>query len=228
MSRQAQTITIIIADDQQFFIDGMNAAFKNYPELLLIGQAINGQELIKLTRELKPDVIISDTKMLEYDGVSTAGYFRKEFPTTGIIFLSATDEDRTIAEVLSSGANGYLLKSTTCQEILTAIKTVNMGKPYYCQGTSKKLAEMIGKSFIPKLDESRRIIFSEKDHEIIKLICKGYSNKQIAHELNVTKKSIDSHKERLMNKIDVNTTLGIVIYAVRHKMFDRVFEYSTY
>lgn len=212
-------ITIIVADDQQIFREGINSILKNNPELLLIGQAKDGEELIKLTRELKPDIIISDNMMPRLNGASATQYIRNEFPSIGIIVLSESNEDHFIAEVLSAGANGYLLKSTNYQEILTAIKTVNLGKPYYCQETSKKLAEMIGKNTSNILKKSNMISFSVKELEIIQLVCKGYSNKQIANELNVTKKSIDSQKERLMAKIHVNNTVGIVIYAIRNDMF---------
>lgn len=220
MPENDQIITIIIADDHKIFREGLKKMLKQNPEINLIGQAKNGEELMKLTRELKPDVIISDIKISGISGISVAQLIAKEFPQIGMIALSTSDEEHLIAGMLSAGVKGYLLKSADINEIVTAIKTVNRGETYYCQETSGKLAQMIRKVGYNPNKKIQKIEFSKQEKDIINLVCKEYSNKEIGDILNLSKRSIDGSKERIMEKMGARNSPGIVVYAIRNRLFD--------
>lgn len=121
------TINIVLADDHELIRDGFGVLIKKMPDIKLIGEAKNGKELLEVVRELKPDVVVTDIKMPEMDGIEATKLLTKEFPEIGIIALSMFDEKNLIAEMFEAGAKGFLLKNAQKDEIIEAIKAVNRG-----------------------------------------------------------------------------------------------------
>jgi len=150
---------------------------KKQPSVQLVAEASNGEELIALTIEHKPDVIVTDIKMPRLDGVEATKRLSKEFPNIGIIALSMFDEENLIVDMLEAGAKGYLLKNAHKDEIIEAIKTVNMAQTYYCNDTSSKLAQMIARSSFKPTLKTHKPEFSEREFAVIRYICQEMSNK---------------------------------------------------
>jgi len=213
-------IDIILADDHEIFRDGFAIMINKIPEIRLIGEASNGEELIKLTRELRPDVVVTDIKMPKMDGIEATKRLKKEFPELGIISLSLFDEEDLIVEMLEAGAKGYLLKSAHKEEIIAAVKSVNKDEPYYCRDTTNKLAQMIAKSNFNPYKNIARPEFSEREIAIIRMICREFSNKQIAEELSLSKRTVEGYRETILQKIEAKNSVGIVVYAIKHKIFE--------
>ena len=213
-------IDIILADDHEIFRDGFAIMISKIPEIRLIGEASNGEELIKLTRELRPDVVVTDIKMPKMDGIEATKRLKKEFPELGIISLSLFDEEDLIVEMLEAGAKGYLLKSAHKEEIIAAVKSVNKDEPYYCRDTTNKLAQMIAKSNFNPYKNIARPEFSEREIAIIRMICREFSNKQIAEELSLSKRTVEGYRETILQKIEAKNSVGIVVYAIKHKIFE--------
>jgi Response regulator containing a CheY-like receiver domain and an HTH DNA-binding domain len=211
-------IDIIIADDHEFFRDGFSGMIKKIPEINLLAEACDGEELIRLTREFHPEVIVTDIKMPKIDGIEATKQIKKEFPSIGIIALSMYDEEDQIVEMLEAGAKGYLLKNAHKDEIIAAVKSVNKDEAYYCRDTTDKLAHMIANSDFHPFKKKIKPDFSDREIEIIKLICKQYSNKQIADYLSLSKRTIEGYREKILEKIDAINTVGIVIYALKNKI----------
>jgi DNA-binding NarL/FixJ family response regulator len=219
MMKTIAPIRIVLADDHEIFRDGFKVMIKKQPSVQLVGEAANGEELIRQTRELKPDVVITDIKMPVMDGVEATKQLTSEFPEIGIIALSMFDEENLIVEMLEAGAKGYLLKNAHKDEIMEAIKTVDRNHTYYCNGTSARLANMIAKStFRP----STRVVkpeFSEKEVAVIRYICQEMSNKEIASNLNLSIRTIEGYRDRILEKIGARNAAGIVVYAIKNNIY---------
>lgn len=208
-------IRIVLADDHEIFRDGFNVMLKRQSDIQLVGEAANGMDLIKVTERLQPDIVITDIKMPKLDGIEATKFLTKKFPGINIIALSMFDDDNLIIDMLEAGAKGYLLKSANKKEIIEAIKTVYKNETYYCKNTSTKLALMIGQSRFDPYKEKQKPDFSQREIEIITMICQEASNKEIASKLFLSVRTIEGHREKIQEKIRAKNAAGIVIYAIK-------------
>lgn len=221
MMKSSNPIRIVLADDHEIFRDGFKAMIRKQPSVELIGEAANGEELVEITRQLRPDVVVTDIKMPKMDGLQAAKILSKEFPGMGIVALSMIDEENLIIDMLEAGAKGYLLKNAHKNEIIEAIKAVNDDHIYYCNGTSARLSRMIAKSDkIPFNKKVSKPELSQKEIEVILLICQEKTNKEIADELNLSIRTIEGYRDRIFEKIGARNSAGVVIYAIKNKIYD--------
>jgi len=213
-------IEVLLADDHEIFRDGLNLMFKKNPDINLIGEAGNGEELMKLARKLNPDVIIMDIQMPVMNGIEATKLLTSEMPHIGIIALSIMEDDYQIVEMLEAGARGYLLKNAHKNEIIEAIKAVYKDQNYYCNLTTEKLEKMVAGSHFSPSQLIHKPEFSEREIEIIRLICDGKSSKGIGALLNLSYRTVEWHRNNILKKIDTKKTVGIVIYAIKHKIYE--------
>ena len=212
-------IKVIIADDHEIFRDGFRVMLKKQPSIELIGQAANGQELLDQVRSLKPDVVVTDIKMPVMDGIEATRNLIKENADLGVIALSMFDEENLIMDMLDAGAKGYLLKNAHKNEIFEAIRSVNNNDIYYCNHTSAKLISMLAKSHYNKQKKEVKIEFTNKEIEIIKMICEEKLTKEIAQQLFLSVRTVEKYRERIQEKIDAKNMVGVVLYAVRNGIY---------
>jgi DNA-binding NarL/FixJ family response regulator len=212
-------IKIVLADDHEIFRDGFKVMIRKQPSVQLLGEASNGAELLELSRQLRPDVVVTDIKMPGIDGIAATKKLVEEFPSIGIIALSMFDEEQLIVEMLEAGAKGYLLKNAHKDEIIEAIKTVYNDQTYYCDSTSAKLAQMIARSRFREQHRTKKLDFSEKEFAVIRYICQEMSNKQIAGELNLSIRTIEGYRDRIQEKIGAKNAAGIVVYAIKNNIY---------
>ena len=213
-------IKIVLADDHEIFRDGFRVMLKKQPGVNLIGEAENGEELIKLVEELQPDVVVTDIKMPRLDGIGATKILTKKFPHIAVISLSMFDEENLIIDMLEAGAKGYLLKNAHKDEIIAAVEAVHNDQMYYCNHTSRKLTKMIADS---SFNPNRRPVkpeFSEKEINVMRLVCQEFSNKEIAFQLNLSVRTIESYREKIQKKINAQNTAGIVVYAIKNKIYE--------
>ncbi|MEP7141761.1 MAG: response regulator transcription factor [Ferruginibacter sp.] len=209
-------IKLIIADDHEIFRDGFKLMLTKYPEIILVGEAANGQELVDLSLKLDPDVIITDIKMPVMDGIEATKKIIDRFPDMGIIGLSMYDDDELIVEMLEAGAKGYLIKNAGKEQITEAIKTVYNNDPYYCKTTSHKLTNMIANSRFNPYRKTAKAEFSEREKEIIDLVCRELTNKEIGDKLFLSVRTVEGHRLRILEKMNVKNTVGLVVYAIKN------------
>jgi DNA-binding NarL/FixJ family response regulator len=212
-------IKVILADDHEIFRDGFRVMLKKQPSIELIGQAENGQELLEQVRSLKPDVVVTDIKMPVMDGIEATRILIKENADLGIIALSMFDEENLIMDMLNAGAKGYLLKNAHKNEIFEAIRTVYKKDNYYCNHTSAKLIGMLAKSNHNKPKKEVKIEFNNNEIEIIKMICREKSTKEIAQQLFLSARTVEKYRERIQEKIDAKNMVGVVLFAVRNGIY---------
>jgi two-component system response regulator NreC len=212
------TIRLVIADDHEIFRDGLAMMLSKQQDIQLIGQAENGRQLTSLVRELQPDVVMTDVKMPVMDGIEATRCLLAENPDLQIIALSMFDEENLIVDMLEAGAKGYLLKNADKQEILDAIHSVYMGKPYYCHHTTSRLASLISKSKFNPYRKKDPLVFTDREKEIIRLICQQLTAQEIADKVFLSKRTVEGHRTKILEKMNVKNTAGVVIYALRHRL----------
>jgi len=211
-----EPIRVIIADDHPIFRDGFKLLLRNQGEAILIGEAEDGSSLIKLAKETSPDIIITDIVMPGVDGVAATKEISKVLPEAGIIALSMFNDDNLIVDMLEAGARGYLLKNTTKEELLEAIKAVHSGGTFYCAATSTKLTRLIAQSKFDPHKQLPKPKFTPRELDVIRLLCQEFSNKEIAAQLDISIRTVESYKENIQHKLNVRNMVGIAVYAVRN------------
>ncbi|HTQ63475.1 MAG TPA: response regulator transcription factor [Puia sp.] len=211
-------ISLVIADDHEIFRDGLALMLSKQQNISLVGQAENGKELIELVKESRPDIVITDIKMPHLDGIKATRLLLEKNPDLKIIALSMFDEENLIVEMLEAGARGYLLKNADKKEILEAINSVYEDNIFYCRHTSAKLASMIVKSRFDPHKKKQQIVFSDREKEIIKLICKQFTAQQIGNNLFLSKRTVEGYRTKIMEKMDVKNTAGVVIFALKNNL----------
>ncbi len=210
-------IRIVLADDHEIFRDGFKVMLKKQTHIKLVGEAANGSELINITKELMPDVVLTDIKMPLLDGIEATKIISSTYPGVPIIALSMYDN--LIIDMLEAGAKGYLLKSAHKDEIIEAVKAVNNDETYYCKNTSGKLVQMIAQSRFNPYKKKDKPEFSSKEIEVMRLICQELSNKEIAAKLFLSVRTIEGYREKIQEKIQAKNTVGIVVYAIREGIY---------
>ena len=215
----SSTIKIVLADDHEIFRDGFKVMLRKQMEVELIGEASNGEELVAITHELKPDVVVTDIKMPRMDGIAATREITASFPGIGVIALSMFDEESLIVDMLEAGARGYLLKNAPKVEILEAIRTVYEQQTYYCASTSGQLARLIAKSGFENKGKEKLPQFSERELQIIRLVCQEKTNKEIAEELFLSVRTIEGYRDKIQEKINAKNAAGVVVFAIRNNIY---------
>lgn len=211
-------IKIIIADDHPIFREGLTTMLNRQEEIELIGEASSGLEVLSLMEKQLPDVIIMDILMPGLNGIETTKRIRDLYPAVEVLALSMSEQETSITGMLAAGARGYLLKNAGKEEVLNAIKTAAMHKPYFCEGSSKKLSR-ITRTGRTARQTDQTIRFTAEEIEVIKCISRGLTNKEIAHLLRMRKRTVEGWRSRIMRKLDVKGAAGIVVYALKENLF---------
>lgn len=213
------TITLIIADDHQVYLDGLQALLSNVPNITVVAEALNGDELIKKVNQHNPDVILIDISMPVKDGIQATQEIMIAYPATGIIALSAANDESSVADMLEAGASGYILKNSSKTEIVDAINIVSQGGYYYCKQTTAKLGKIIAqRKFNPYINKKQPLL-NDIELKIIELICLEKTNKEIAEEVFLSYRTIEAWKNKIQEKLNVRNAAGIVIYAIKAGIF---------
>lgn len=208
-------INVLIADDHEIFRDGLKLMLGSVSGINLAGEAANGKELAALVDTLKPDVVVTDIKMPVMDGPQVTRYIVENHPLVKVIALSMFDDEELILEMLESGATGYLLKNADKSEVIDAINSVYNNTPYYCKSTSGKLVKLIAYSRANMQRQKKEAEFTEKEKEIIRLICKEYTNKQIGETLFLSTRTVEGYRMKILEKMGAKNIVGIVIEAIK-------------
>lgn len=211
-------LRVVIADDHEIFRDGLALMLSKQADIDLVGQAEDGKELIDLVETLQPDVVITDIKMPRCDGIEATKILISKNPDLKIIGLSMYDEEKLIVEMLEAGAKGYLLKNADKSQIVEAVHDVFMDKVYYCSNTSAKLASMILKSSFNPHKKQEPATFTEREVDIIKLICRQCTAQEIADQLYLSRRTVEGYRTKILEKMNVKNAVGVLVYALKHKL----------
>lgn len=211
-------IHVAIADDHEVYRDGLKALLLKSMDLTVIGEASTGKQLISLCEKWLPDVVLTDIMMPVMDGIEATEHITLNFPSVRIIALSMFNQDNLIIDMLKAGATGYLIKNAHKNETMEAIHSVYKNKPYYCTSTSHRLARLIGTSKFGSKAKPK-ISFSEREIDIIRMVCEEKTTKEIGDTLNMSARTVEEYRYRLKEKMEVKGTAGMVIYAIKNDLF---------
>jgi DNA-binding NarL/FixJ family response regulator len=215
-----QKIKILIADDHAVFRDGLITILNGDSTLEFAGAAENGIDLVALAKRVKPDIILTDIRMPGLDGIDATKTIIKDQPAVGVIALSMFNEESLVVDMLNAGAMGYLLKSSEKSDILEAIHSVRKGTNFYCKKTSQQLVGLIRERGL-QLTTLIQVnpLFNDKELEIIRLICSDFTSRDIGEHFNQSFRTIEGYRQKIMQKMKVNGTAGIVLFAIRNGIF---------
>jgi DNA-binding NarL/FixJ family response regulator len=211
-------ISLVIADDHEIFRDGLALMLAKQETVELVGQASDGNQLLQLVDEYRPDMVLTDIKMPRLDGIAAAKMLLQRYPGLKIIALSMFEEEDLIVEMLEAGARGYLLKNADKQEIMEAIFTVEEGNIFDCKQTTARLASLIVRSKFDANKKAQAHLFNDREKEIIRLICKQHTAQEIGDLLFLSKRTVEGYRTRILEKMDVKNTAGVVIFALKHSI----------
>jgi two-component system response regulator NreC len=206
-------ITIVIADDHSFFREGLVKVLNMTGMVQILAEASNGQELVELAERLDPDLLIVDIGMPVLNGIDAVGQIKKMGLRTRVIALSMHSEDAIIIKMLEAGAMGYLDKNTSKEELFEAIDSVVVhNRVYFPASTNKHMLDLLTTSTYKPFPEEA-LTFTDREIEVIKLVCLEFSNKEIANQLQLSQRTIETHRVRIMERMNVKSVAGLVAYA---------------
>jgi len=213
-------IKVAIADDHKIFRKGVILSLRHYPNIRFVQEAENGEELINHLQESNPDVVLMDLRMPVKDGIEATKYISKHFPHIAVLVLTMHEDDKFVTHLMENGANGYLLKSTDPAEIKKAIVEVS-AKGYYLNNFVNRilLKRAHNKSrSIPSLNSSVEV--SDKEKDVLRYICMEFTSQEIGEKMSISARTVESIKERLMERFGVKNTAGLVFFAVKNDLVD--------
>ncbi|MBI1836410.1 MAG: response regulator transcription factor [Flavobacteriia bacterium] len=205
----SKAIKIFIADDHQMFIDGIKSLLESVDFIEIVGEATNGNDLVQKIPTLGIDVVLLDIGMEELNGIDTAKYISEKHPEIHTIALTMFDDIYHVKKMLKAGAKGYILKNTSKIELLEAIQEVSKGKTYYSEQIKKYT--QIG---VISSEETLISKLTNREIEIIRLITKSMTNKEIAQQLFLSELTVNTHRKNAMHKLEIKNTAGLVKFAL--------------
>ena len=214
------TIKVAIADDHKIFRKGVILSLRPYHNIKFVLEAENGEELIHGLEKANPDIILMDLKMPIKDGIETTKYVNKNFPAIRILILTMYEDERFVGHLMDSGANGYLLKSTDPEEIRQAIMDVMRTGFYLNNFVNRVLIKKnyARQKFNPNLNNE--IVISDKEKEVLSLVCLEYTAHEIAQKMDISARTVEAIKDRLMERFGVKNSVGLVFYAMKNSLID--------
>jgi len=214
-----ETISILIADDHKIIHNGIVDILKPLEFLEVIGHAYNGQEAYEKAIEIKPDIIFMDIAMPEMNGIEATRLIRKENSYSKIIALTQYEENEYVVQFLGAGGNGYLLKNSKKEEFVAAIEAVLNNQRYMNYELSQKmLNSVIDKGSAPTGE--LRVHLTRREIEIIKKIAEEKNNQEIANELNISLRTVETHRRNIMQKLEAKSVISLLKYASQHRLID--------
>lgn len=209
-----QKIQVVLAEDHELFRDGLDMLLQSMNNIELLGIATHGQELVELCKTHYPSVVITDIKMPIMDGIEATKVLTTLYPNLGIIGLSMYDDAILITDFLEAGGKGYLLKDATRSEFEHAIVAVNSRRNYYCQRSSAVIREHL--LSLKNKSTADSVQLNDIELSILKLICDGLTSKEIGETIFLSPRTIESYRLKLLHKLNVSNTTGLVIYAIKN------------
>ncbi len=207
-------IHILLADDHKIVRDGLRALIEKQTGMEVVAEAETGLDAVRITRKLQPNVVIMDIGMPEMNGVEATREIKGSMSEVKIIALSMHSDRRFVLQMLKAGASGYLLKDSAFEELAVAIRTVSGGKPYL----SPRVTDVVINEYLQNLpsgEASAFTVLSPREREVLQLMAEGKSTKEIAGSLNLSVKTIESHRQQIMEKLEIHSVAELTKYAIR-------------
>jgi DNA-binding NarL/FixJ family response regulator len=208
------SLLIILADDHQIFREGLKALLGR-EGFDVIGEASDGRDAVQLARDLQPDVAVLDFAMPLLNGIEAAREIRQVSPQTRTVLLTMHTEDQYVLEAVRAGIKGYVVKTQAAADLVRAIQEVSRGRMYLSPGVSRALVDAYLAGIEPHADP-----LTSRERQVLQLVAEGKTTKEIAQLLGVSGKTAETHRTRIMQKLSIHNTAGLVRYAIRRGVID--------
>lgn len=211
-------IRVVLVDDHPLVLDGISARLEGESTLEVVGMANDGQQALTVAAELSPDVVLMDISMPVMNGFEAAERFREDLPDIKVLILSMHDDREYIVKLIKCGAAGYVLKDVSSSELVSAIETVYRGGTYFSSGASQALFSQFEQD--KPVAEPQQEALTGREKDVLKLVAEGNSNKEIARTLDISVRTVETHRQNIKSKLDIHTAAGLTRYAIEHNLVD--------
>ena len=194
--------------------EGLRALLATEPDLEVVGEAETGRQAVDMAKQLRPDVVLMDIVMPSLNGLEATRQIAKQVPTCKVLILSSYGDDEYVQRLTEVGATGYLVKQTAADELLKAIREIEKGKTVYSPSIARRMQDNRAGNFISGKPAPRNDHLTAREAEVLQLIAEGQANKQIASELGISTKTVEKHRQQVMNKLKVHDVAGLTRYAI--------------
>jgi two-component system response regulator NreC len=208
-------IRILLADDHAVVRQGFRMILSAHSDLEIVGEAGNGREAVELSATLRPDVVVMDVTMPELNGIEATRRLTQENPHIRVVALSMHKDSVYVREILRAGARGYLLKDSVADDLVAAVRAVAGGEGYLSPAVSNAVLDDYRKHVTNPID-----MLSSREREVLQMLAEGKTNKEIAVTLNLSVYTVDAHRGRIMEKLNVHSINELVRFAVRNGLVD--------
>jgi len=210
-----QKLTVLLADDHTIMRQGLRAVLAVEADIEVVGEADNGRQAVQLVKKFLPDVVVMDITMPLLNGLEATRQITREVPSTRVIILSSYSDDEYVEQLTEAGAIGYLLKQTAADDLIKAIREAKQGNAYFSPAISRRMLDYYRRAFLSgepvrKPTES----LTSREREVVQLIAEGKTNKQIAAELFLSIKTVEKHRQQVMNRLNIHDIAGLTRYAM--------------
>lgn len=205
---------ILLVDDHEIMREGMCALLKRLPDIEIVGQASDGRSGITMAKESSPDIVVMDIGMPNLNGIEATRQLLADNPRVKVMALSTHSDGSIVAKMLKAGASGYMLKESAFSELMEGIAAMMDGKTYLCS----KIAKVVFSDYVTMLSSPQwpgGDGLTSRENEVLQLVAEGKTSKEISQALNVSIKTVDSHREHIMEKLSIHNVAGLTKYAVR-------------
>ena len=211
--RSQSKVRILLVDDHPIVLSGLRNSLSSHPQLKIVGEASDGTEAIHKARETNPDVVLMDITLPGLNGIEATRALRKEIPTAKVLALTMHDNREYILEIIRAGAKGYVLKDTSPSELIQAIVAVYKGDSFFSPRISRIVVDELKAS--PQRKKPALISgLTLREEEVLRLIAEGHRNKEIAKRLSISVRTVETHREQIMRKLDIHNAAGLTKYAI--------------
>lgn len=212
---KGQSLSVLIAEDHNIVRYGLRQALNHEDGITVVAEACNGREAIKFAADCNPDIIIMDVSMPELNGIEATRRIMANCPQTKVIALSIHSEKRYVIGMMKAGAKGYLLKTNLFEQLVNAIRTVAAGNVFLCPDIA---AQIINSFILSQKDTESDVIdrLSPREREVLQLISEGKSSRYISDRLCISKKTVNTHKQNIMHKLEIHNIAGLTKFALKH------------
>lgn len=210
-------IRILLADDHALIRSGIATLLQANKDFVIVGEATDGEEAIQKTKELSPDIVIIDLSMPKLSGIEATAIIKKKYPSTSVLVLTMHENEEYVYQILKSGAGGYVLKSAGKEELSAAIRAVVKGEKFF----SPRVSQLMAEGYIRRMEGQEKsttteVPLTKREIEILALVAKGLTNQQIASQLFISPRTVDTHRTNIMQKLDIHDVVNLVRYAIEH------------
>jgi DNA-binding NarL/FixJ family response regulator len=210
-----EKIRVLLADDHTVVRQGLHALLEAEPDITVVGEAETGREAVQLAKKLSPDVVVMDIAMPNLNGLEATRQIAKEVPNTKLLVLSSYNDDEYVYQVTEAGAMGYLLKQTAATDLIKAVRETKAGNAFFSPAITKRLVEHYRDAFLRGVSASKGTgHLTSREIEVLQLIAEGKANKQIAADLSISIKTVEKHRQQLMDKLNIHDIAGLTRYAI--------------